>query len=135
MLLSGNEWPGVQKKPGVYRIRAFHHRGKPIRVPRALGIDYEGVIDIGESDNLIKRLSYFWGRATGKSYSHSAADEYISWEMRRHWPLELLRFDFIHVDDKTAAEKLELKMIDEYRARFYDRPPLNKSQGKRGKHA
>jgi len=100
-----------------------------------LGIDTDGILDIGESANLANRLYEFLGRARGNSYPHSAAAEYSDWELFNHWPLEQLHFDFIHVNNKAAAERLELKVIDEYRSRFYDRPPLNKSQGKRWKHA
>jgi len=103
-------------------------------IPRALGTDPDGVLDIGEGQNLQRRLYEFWGRARGKAYAHSAAAEYASWELARHWPFDLLHFDFFHVPDKKRAEQAELEMLDEYRHRFYDRPPLNKSQGKRWKH-
>jgi len=134
VLLTGDKWPGVRPKAGVYRIRIFDPAGRPMAIPRALGTDPDGVLDIGESGDLYGRLYAFWGRAQGKAYSHSAAAEYESWELTRHWPLDRLHFDFFHVDDKKAAEQAELKMLDAYRARFYDRPPLNKSQGKRWKY-
>lgn len=134
VLLTGDDWPGVRPKAGVYRIRIFDGAGRPIAIPRALGTDADGVLDIGEAQDLERRLCEFLGRARGKSYPHSAAAEYASWELSAHWPLERLHFDFFHVQDKKTAEQAELEALDEYRARFYDRPPLNKSQGKRGKH-
>jgi len=134
ILLTGDEWPGVRSEAGVYRIRIFDPAGRPIAIPRALGTDPDGVLDIGEGQDLQRRLYEFWGRARGKSYPHSAAAEYATWDLKQHWPLDRLHFDFFHAPDKKAAEQAELKMLDQYRARFYDRPPLNKSQGKRWKH-
>lgn len=134
VLLAAEEWPGVLPSPGVYRIRSFNRAGRPMAIPRALGTDPDGVLDIGEGQSLERRLYQFWGRARGKSYAHSAAAEYDSWELTRHWPFDQLRFDFFHVPNKKGAEQAELEMLDEYRSRFYDRPPLNKSQGKRWKH-
>ena len=134
ILLSAQPWPGVDSTPGVYRVRIFNTDGKPSPIRRALGVDTDGILDIGESNNLRKRLREFWGCARGKYYPHSAGIEYRKWKLDQHWPLEQLHFDFIHVREKADAEKLELRMIDNYRKQFYDRPPLNKSQGKRWKN-
>lgn len=135
ILLTGDEWPGVTSGAGIYRIRAFNLRGNAMPIPRARDSDPEGILTIGESADLSNRLSTFLGRARGNAYSHSAADVYYSWNLSRLWKLDLLRFDFIHVVDKAAAERLELQALDDYRERFFDSPPLNRSQGKRQKHA
>jgi hypothetical protein len=41
-----------------------------------------------------------------------------------------LRIEFIHLGSKELAEALELALLEEYRWRFKDRPPLNGSAGK-----
>jgi hypothetical protein len=41
-----------------------------------------------------------------------------------------LRIELIHLGSKELAEALELALLEEYRWRFKDRPPLNGSAGK-----
>lgn len=85
---------------------------------------------IGESEDLYRRIGGFEGRARGKKYSHSEADEYSEWELSKYFPLEHLYFEYILADSKDEAERLEYELIEEYRKMYFDTPPLNKSQGK-----
>jgi len=95
-------------------------------------VDEIGILDIGESNNGRRRLNDFLGAAQGKPRSHRAGWEYSknAYDFGAVFPLDTLRVEFIHVDSKDIAEAIELALLEDYRWRFKDRPPLNGSAGK-----
>jgi hypothetical protein len=133
VLLTGNEWPGVRPEAGIYRIRIFDPAGCPLAIARALGTDPDGCWTSARVETCTAASTPSGAALEGKRTPLDGA-EYASWELQRYWPLDRLHFDFFHVPDKKTAEQAELRMLDAYRVQFYDRPPLNKSQGKRRKH-
>ena len=119
----------VRGKPGVYRIRAFAGDGNPLPLPRANGVDPEGILHIGKSNNLGPRLRLFRRAAEGKKASHHAGREYANWHFGRLVPHEQLRFDYLLANDETEALALERKLHKEYRFAYLDRPPLDGTSG------
>jgi len=54
---------------GVYRVGLVNSKGFPIRIPRFLDIDKDGILQISRSIN-IKEIKFFRGALEGKQYSH-----------------------------------------------------------------
>ena len=119
----------VSGKPGVYRIRAFAGDGNPLPIPRANGVDPAGILHIGKSTDLGRRLRFFRQAAEGKKASHHAGREYANWHFEKLVPLEQLRFDYLLTDDETEALDLERRLHEAYRFAYLDRPPLDGTSG------
>ena len=123
----------VRRDPIVYRLRGWEAGTSAFRsIPRAGGIDPDGVLDIGESDDGRRRLDDFCCAVEGKPRSHRAGLEFSpnGYDFGAVFAPNSLRIEFIHLGSKELAEALELALLEEYRWRFKDRPPLNGSAGK-----
>lgn len=127
-------WRGVVRRgPLVYRLRVWDSSAAAFRsIPRAGGVDTSGVLDIGESGDGRVRLDDFCSAAGGAPRSHRAGWEYSlnGYGFESAFPRESLRIEFVHLTSKDLAEAIELALLEDYRWRFKDRPPLNGSAGK-----
>lgn len=119
----------ISGKPGVYRIRAFAPDDNPLPIPRANGVDPAGILHIGKSNDLGRRLRFFRQAAEGKKASHHAGREYARWHFEKLVPREQLRFDYLLVNDGTESLALERRLHEEYRFVYLDRPPLDGTSG------
>ncbi|MGA2318142.1 MAG: hypothetical protein ABSG71_17435 [Thermodesulfobacteriota bacterium] len=54
---------------GVYKIRLVSSKGLPIKIPRFLGNDGDGILYIGHTDDINKRINFLRGAIQGKQYS------------------------------------------------------------------
>jgi len=121
----------VRQEPLVYRLRVWDDVAGTFRqLARAGGVDVEGVLDIGESQHGRTRLVEFCCAVEGKHRSHRAGLEYSWYDFASTFPIDHLRIEFLHVESKELAEGIELALLEDYRWRFKDRPPLNGSSGK-----
>ena len=133
--LVARAWSGdVGHVPGVYVLRSIGGGGVPCAVPRAGAIDERGVLDIGESSRLHRRLDDLRGACLSLPRSHRAGLAYATYGFAANYPLETLHVDVLTLpagsDGKRLAEAIELALLETYRWRFKDRPPLNGSAGK-----
>jgi hypothetical protein len=134
--LEGRPWRAVLGYvPIVYRVRIWEADGsKPKSVPRAGGVDADGILDIGESGHGRGRLDRFAKVALGeKLLSHRAGIEFSTkwgYDFASVFPPEQLRIDVLEVGSKQLAEAIEVLLLETYRWTFKDRPPLNGSAGK-----
>ena len=111
----------IPKEPGVYLIRCRDHPTN-----RLLGSDQEGVLDIGESNNLKKRIRLFLTCASGKKKrGHSAGCRFAALGLKRHFPLDRLEIKWKVAESKAAARKLEGELLRQYEKKFGELPPLN----------
>lgn len=113
----------IPRKPGVYQFRCLSDKGLPLAIPRLSKIDSKGIIYIGESGDLRKRLLDF--RATlkdRKKSRHAAGWTYCSFNYFPIFPPRRLQFRH-KVLRNPIAEEFELIMS--YRKTFMDLPPLN----------
>ncbi|SRR6266851_5939366 len=115
---------------GVYRIRAFTLSGGPQQIPRCNGVDAEGILHIGESQNLQTRVLFFLQAAASGRAAHSAGCEFYESGFGKRFPLNFLRWDFASAGSKAEAVELELHLHRRYRRTFLDKPPLDGSIGK-----
>jgi len=74
-----SEWTDIWETPnyvgcGVYKIRLADPEGFPVKIPRFIDTDKEGILQICHSEN-IKRGIYRFLRATeGKRYTHAEGE-------------------------------------------------------------
>lgn len=134
--LVGRGWLGVVGQvPGVYVLRSVGPDGAPVRVPRAGDTDDRGVLDIGESGRLRGRLDDLRGACLGQPRSHRAGWDDFAYDVGARYPAATLCVEVLPIpigrrDARVLAEALELALLESYRGRFKDRPPLNASAGK-----
>lgn len=121
---------------GVYMVQATS-RGRPRRIARAADVDHDGVLVIGESRHLARRIATMVKamrlQDRSRSYSHRAGLDYSrghGWHYGRCFALP----DLVIRWWATKHHKLlEAGLLEKYRWRFLDRPPLNASIGAAGK--
>ncbi|MDQ0653492.1 hypothetical protein [Pseudomonas cedrina] len=106
--------------PGAYLIcadRAIH---------RAVGVDDNGVLTIGESDNLRRRLAAFVRCAKNPGAAgHMAGWRFNYAAFEKVFPLETLWVSWHPTIDKATAYAKEGEMLALYLAEHYELPPLN----------
>ncbi|MBK9034629.1 MAG: hypothetical protein IPL61_25750 [Myxococcales bacterium] len=124
------------KAPGVYVVQA-KKRGRLRAIPRAAGVDPDGVLVIGETMHLARRIRSLLKamslEVTQKSVSHRAGLDYSKghgWDYGRSFPLTDL---VVRWWPTNRHKVLEAGLLERYRWEFLDRPPLNASIGSAGK--
>lgn len=121
-----NSYTDAPEGPGAYMIAG------PRRLPRAVGVDLEGILDIGESATLRKRLGDFVACAQGRSASgHMAGWRFYVHELAQHFPLEKLWVSWCATACKSSAQAKESEMLKLYYEQHFELPPLNFKSGKR----
>lgn len=115
-------WGEVPIGPGTYMIAARH------RLHRAVGVDEEGILDIGTSKRLRKRLTEFWQCATGaRPGGHMAGWRFAYYGMAQHFPLASLHVCWRPAATADEAAREEGRLIEEYVRQHMESPPLNYS--------
>ena len=107
-------------RPGCYVIGIQ----KPIS--RMVGIDDDGILAIGESDNLSRRLNQFYQTITGAN-SHSAGRRFYSLQLQQYFPPADLRVRWQSTQSKHDALRLEAMTHLAYLHEHREMPPLNYS--------
>jgi len=70
-----NEWVDLEKNSsykgcGVYKIRLVDLKDCPIGIPRFLDNDKDGILQIGRSKDIKRRIRSFRGAMEGKEYAN-----------------------------------------------------------------
>ena len=120
----------VGRKPGVYRVRAFGEEGLPMPISRLGGVDPLGILHIGKSVDLERRLNDFRRAARGRRSPHKAGVEFAKWRFERVVPISRLYFDYVETTDEPEALRLESVLQNDYRFLLLDRPPLDCTSGR-----
>ena len=116
-----------QNGPAVYEIRVCAS-GIPLRVGRFLRTDMRGILCIGMTTNVRRRIRDFI-KGLSRGLGHSEANLLHRLEQatalgRLIWRRSY-EYRFIAVDSKTEACRLEERLIKRYVKRFGEVPPLN----------
>lgn len=127
--LSGGP-PMVNSEPGVYRIRAFNGQGQAMCIARAGGIDRDGILHIGESEDLGRRIRDFRRCVENRTTGHKAGVEFWRYGFHDLFLPQNLRFDYVVTGTKERATELEYQLHQDYRKRHLDRPPLDGTSGR-----
>ena len=110
----------IPSEPGAYIIATR------IPINRAIGTDKQGNLDIGESNNLKRRLSDFYGCATGtRKKGHRAGWRYYYLKLDKAFPLGELWLKWTTTDSKESAYQIEGKLLQSYLKKHGELPPLN----------
>ena len=114
--LDGGLPTGLKQEPGIYELVALDKAGKLVPIPRVCGVDRRGVLYIGQTVNLFRRMLRLYRRR------HIATVVYSNRpKIRRLAPKLGVRY--------TPCEALpkdeELKRLTRYVDQFGELPPLN----------
>ena len=112
---------GNPKEPGIYRIRI-----QGIKISRFLGEDKNGILAIGKSNNIWRRLKSFFRSANGKKGHSEGRTLYLILKNKKSGlDIENLEYSYcLTKSDEQAIEYEELE-IKKYFNKFGEVPPLN----------
>lgn len=113
----------IDNKPGVYQIRLYYNK-KPLPIHRLVCIDNLGILAIGSSNNVRRRLKQFLNSINGR-FGHSAGNRYYHCKLKKKLKPHSLKFTIRLCDD---YKKEEARLIKGYLFKFGEVPPLNNSE-------
>ena len=113
----------VENKSGVYQIRDYN-KGKPLVIARLCKKDKLGILYIGSSKHVNRRLKEFIKGMNDKSREHPAGYKYFILELykKRKFRKNNLRFNLYYLRD---YKKEEVRLLMGYADYFGELPPLN----------
>lgn len=118
----------IPSRPGIYKIYSLDENDNPRHLQRLLGIDEEGVLYIGKSENLNDRVRMLW-RVLQPNYratAHTFGMNYKSLQViQDEFPLDTLAIEF---EENNMAKIYERSLIENYRQLYGEVPPLNGSK-------
>lgn len=113
-------------EPAVYEFRLCC--GSAVPIPRLLGTDKEGLLSIGETNNMEGRRKAFYSSTFPDGYGHPAgkmlgliAELTI---LRKKFPKCTFQYRFIKMTKAKAKEKQD-ELLVRYILEFGEPPPLN----------
>jgi len=104
--LAEQKWEIIPESPGVYVIR-WGVEGKSKAIPRAGGVDEEGIIYIGRSKNLRRRIKQFWTNVVGKYAPHIVGITYREYKFHRVFKPNELEVSWAVVHSAEALKDIE----------------------------
>lgn len=120
-------WKRIPESGGIYFIYVYNNK-LPIKVSRVLGIDNDGVLYIGKSENLRERLRMLWRVINPKlkATAHTFGTKYNNnKKLREAFPFKSL---YVSYTITTEPKTLESELIDKYFLKFGEVPPFNSSK-------
>ena len=118
--MQGFGFPSAPSTPGAYVVAA----DTPIN--RAVGSDEYGILTIGESDDLRRRMTSFASCALSYgTEGHMAGWRFSFLRFERYFPFAKLRIRWRATETKEKANELEGKMLLAYLSKHLELPPLN----------
>jgi len=121
----------IYEWPSVCRIRLVNLEGLAVEIRRWLGVDVDGILVIGESGNVAKRIEKFNSACEGKKAAHSEAERLFQVKFKTVSGIEVfsmskLQFSCIKLKGKTQAKAHEERLLKIYFKNFGGLPPLNR---------
>lgn len=118
----------IPSKPGAYKIRICKSKCKPIKINRFIGVDKDGIIDIGQSKDLRNRLRTFKKCVETHDYGgHMAGWRFNYLKLSQKLKFPILEFTYKKCNSKKQAYEQEHKWMKEYVHEHKELPPLNYS--------
>ena len=115
----------IPDQPGVYKIYSLDDNNIPRPINRLGGIDMQGILYIGESQNLKERLRMLW-RVLNPNYLATAHTFGINYNtvplLQELFPHNSLAVTFEIIQDHTSHETM---LIENYRQLYGEVPPFN----------
>ena len=119
----------VTAASGVYQIR-WAIDGKPTSIDRANGIDKSGLLYIGKTKNLKRRLRAFCRGIFERRTTHTAARTYFWDSFDKKFKPDQLEVRWAVVS-KDELDDYEFALLGDYIQAYLDTPPLNISRGRK----
>ncbi|KPL01637.1 MAG: hypothetical protein AMJ73_10290 [candidate division Zixibacteria bacterium SM1_73] len=132
-MLRGSKWIDIEHNPshkgfGVYRIRLANSKGSQIEIPRFLDKDKDGILLIGRSKDLEKRIKCFRGAMKGKRCAHSEGQRLRliieSTNFNRNYRYKI-QYSFRRLQNEGQIQKAEERLLKGYFRKYGEPPPLN----------
>jgi len=118
-------------KRGVYRIYLFDGDA-PVEIPRVRGVDKQGLLLIGRSENIENRRKRFIRSEEGRGPGHSEGQLlFLMKQFFEKLKEQQIRFNFDKVDSKKEAEEMEKEELRKYFKIHLELPPLNSAMPRR----
>ncbi|MBM3417509.1 MAG: hypothetical protein FJY17_01135 [Bacteroidetes bacterium] len=120
-------WKRIPESGGIYFIYGYKNK-LPIKISRFLGIDNDGVLYIGKSENLRERLRMLWRVLNPKlkATAHTFGTKYNNNKrLREAFPLKTL---YVSYKITSEPKTLESELLDKYFLKFGEVPPFNSSK-------
>ena len=123
----------IDEKPGAYIIR-YLEGSSPKHFTRLNGIDEEGILCIGKSNNLRRRIREFLKDIATEGLKEKYHSE--GWNFRKYFrdnpnpkaikpEIENMEVFWKAMNSEAEADELETILIQDYVMTFQDKPPLN----------
>ena len=119
----------VPTESGVYCVRASQDGKHALPIQRALGVDREGIVYVGESRNLLDRIGRLWWITDDNAQDHqhhSLIESWLYYDLDRLIPRTQLQIRWKPCLNHKAQES---KLINDYKRAFGDIPIGNSSTG------
>lgn len=125
-----DDFADLYKWPGVYKIRLIDYQGQPVRIGRLLGVDTDGLLAIGESVNVARRIREFYRAYEGQSFRHYVAERMFLIRFKTAFGKKIfkdckIQFTCMRLKDKAEVKKYEERFLKSYFKTFGELPPLN----------
>ena len=138
-MMKWNNWEELDSKcnhadAAVYEFRLVSEKSLPYKFPRWFAIDNNGILSIGETGDMQKRLKQFingFNRCNGHSEANLLflINKYCG--LTNAFPNYKIEYRYMPVSSKGAAKKFEESLIKDYVKFFGEVPPLNSAIPKR----
>jgi hypothetical protein len=126
-LVEDRFWKNIPEGGGVYKIHCIQDK-MPIKINRVLGIDNQGILYIGQSDNLRARIRMLWRvlnpklKATAHTFGKKHNENK---KLQKAFPLKSLYVSYQITKEPKALETI---LLDKYFIKFGEVPPFNSSK-------
>jgi hypothetical protein len=118
----------IPSEPGIYKIVSLNENRLPTPISRLGGVDNDGTLYIGQSQNLKDRLRMLW-RVLNPGYLATAHTFGINYNhvplLQALYPLDTIAINFEINYDQLNYEK---SLIENYRQQYGEVPPLNEKK-------
>ena len=129
-----NEWVDLEKNAsykscGVYKIRLADSKDYPIEIPRFLDKDKDGILQIGRSIDIERRIKCFRSAMEGKGCAHAEGQrlnlikKYTNF-IGRYNDCKI-QYSFKELRNESETKKEEERLLKCYFKSYGEVPPLN----------
>ena len=127
------EWMNIERNAnhngcGIYKIRLVK-KGYPIEIPRLLDIDKDGILMIGSSTNIDRRIKCFRGAMNGGGHAHSAGQRLYLLRIYTNFSERYnnceIQYSFASLPNENMSKDEEERLLKCYFKRYGEVPPLN----------
>jgi predicted GIY-YIG superfamily endonuclease len=128
--LARRRFVDVPKSPGVYFVR-WSRGGKPVAIYRLGGRDEGGILYVGSSEDLRRRVGQFWRAITRGAGQHTVFSTLAFCELSDLVKSSELEASWKALMSPEDAESQEWAAMYLYCRKYKEPPPLNLSVGRK----